>query len=250
MNKNTIKLAIVILAAVVALIILFIGLKNIKIDEFHPAAVIFVIDSSASNQQKLDEQKEFVSQACKRLDPEDHVKIIRVSEDAYLIYEGSALSSRNIRKSMEAFTQYDETEWGTAYGTGVNKAIAFAKSMYKEGYTPAIVVVGDLENEGKKDKQIESVFYERLYILFVVYNYLYCLLWSSLLLYWDDFPSQVKQIKTDVPKFAMMFVYAHPQKLDMVKTKLNPILGESNLVISTEENLDKSLNRFLKAIER
>ncbi len=222
MNKNTIKLAIVILAAVVALIILFIGLKNIKIDEFHPAAVIFVIDSSASNQQKLDEQKEFVSQACKRLDPEDHVKIIRVSEDAYLIYEGSALSSRNIRKSMEAFTQYDETEWGTAYGTGVNKAIAFAKSMYKEGYTPAIVVVGDLENEGKKDKQID----------------------------WDDFPSQVKQIKTDVPKFAMMFVYAHPQKLDMVKTKLNPILGESNLVISTEENLDKSLNRFLKAIER
>ena len=222
MNKNTIKLAIVILAAVVALIILFIGLKNIKIDEFHPAAVIFVIDSSASNQQKLDEQKEFVSQACKRLDPEDHVNIIRVSEDAYLIYEGSALSSRNIRKSMEAFTQYDETEWGTAYGTGVNKAIAFAKSMYKEGYTPAIVVVGDLENEGKKDKQID----------------------------WDDFPSQVKQIKTDVPKFAMMFVYAHPQKLDMVKTKLNPILGESNLVISTEENLDKSLNRFLKAIER
>lgn len=222
MNKNTIKLAIVILAAVVALIMLFLGLKNIKIDEFHPAAVIFVIDSSASNQQKLDEQKEFVSQACKRLDPEDHVKIIRVSEDAYLIYEGSALSSRNIRKSMEAFTQYDETEWGTAYGTGVNKAIAFAKSMYKEGYTPAIVVVGDLENEGKKDKQID----------------------------WDDFPSQVKQLKTDVPKFAMMFVYAHPQKLDMVKTKLNPILGESNLVISTEENLDKSLNRFLKAIER
>lgn len=222
MNKNTIKLAIVILAAVVALIMLFLGLKNIKIDEFHPAAVIFVIDSSASNQQKLDEQKEFVSQACKRLDPEDHVKIIRVSEDAYLIYEGSALSSRNIRKSMEAFTQYDETEWGTAYGTGVNKAIAFAKSMYKEGYTPAIVVVGDLENEGKKDKQID----------------------------WEDFPSQVKQIKTDVPKFAMMFVYAHPQKLDMVKTKLNPILGESNLVISTEENLDKSLNRFLKAIER
>lgn len=222
MNKNTIKLAIVILAAVVALIMLFLGLKNIKIDEFHPAAVIFVIDSSASNQQKLDEQKEFVSQACKRLDPEDHVKIIRVSEDAYLIYEGSALSSRNIRKSMEAFTQYDETEWGTAYGTGVNKAIAFAKSMYKEGYTPAIVVVGDLENEGKKDKQID----------------------------WDDFPSHVKQLKTDVPKFAMMFVYAHPQKLDMVKTKLNPILGESNLVISTEENLDKSLNRFLKAIER
>ena len=222
MNKNTIKLVIVILAAIVAVVLLFIGLRNIKVDDFHPASVIFVIDSSASNQQKLEEQKEFVSQACKRLDPEDHVKIIRVSEDAYLIYEGSALSSRNIRKSMEAFTQYDETEWGTAYGVGMDKAIAFAESMYKEGYTPAIVVVGDLENEGKKDKQID----------------------------WDNLPQQVKQLKTTVPKFAMMFVYAHPQKLDMVKTKLNPVLGESNLVISTEENLDKSLNRFLKAIER
>ena len=222
MNKNMIKLAIVILAALVAVILLFVGLRNIKIDDFHPAAVIFVIDSSASNQQKLDEQKNFVSQACKRLDPEDQVKIIRVSEDAYLIYEGSALSSRNIRKSMEAFTQYDESEWGTAYGVGVNKAIAYSTSMNEEGYTPAIVVVGDLENEGKKDKQID----------------------------WNDLPKKIKTLKTNIPKFAMMFVYAHPQKLDMVKTKLNPVLGESNLIVSTEENLDKSLSRFLKAIER
>ena len=222
MNKNTIKLVIVILAAIVAVILLFMKIKNIKVDDFHPAAVIFVIDSSASNQQKLDEQKDFVSQTCKRLDPEDHVKIIRVSEDAYLIYEGSALSSRNIRKSMEAFTQYDEKEWGTAYGEKKKKAMAYAKSMNDEGYTPAVVVVGDLENEGSKDKQID----------------------------WDNLPKQVKQLKALVPNFAMMFVYAHPQKLDMVKTKLNPILGESNLVISTEENLDKSLSRFLKAIER
>ena len=222
MNKNAIKLALVLLTALVVLILLFVGLKNIKIDDFHPAAVIFVIDSSASNQQKLDEQKNFVSQACKRLDPEDQVKIIRVSEDAYLIYEGSALSSRNIRKSLEAFTQYDSSEWGTAYGVGINKAIGYAMSMNDEGYTPAIIVIGDLENEGKKAKQID----------------------------WDELPKKITKLKTNVPKFAMMFVYAHPQKLDMVKTKLNPVLGESNLIVSTEENLDKSLGRFLKAIER
>ena len=43
-----------------------------------------------------------------------------------------------------------------------------------------------VEGHPEIDKQIESVFYERLYILFVVYNHLYCLLWSSLLLYWDE----------------------------------------------------------------
>lgn len=222
MNKNLIKLLIVIIAALAGLALLIFALKNIKVDDFHPAAVIFVIDSSASNQQKLDEQKDFVAQACKRLDPEDHVKIIRVSEDAYLIYEGSALSSRNIRKSLDAFTQYDEKEWGTAYGEGVNKAVLYSQTMFEEGYNPAIIVVGDLENEGKQDKQIN----------------------------WDNLPKQLKLLKADVPNLAMMFVYAHPQKLDMVKTKLTPVLGESNLIVSTEENLDKSLSRFLKAIER
>ncbi len=222
MNKNTIKLILVILVSLAALILVIMGLKNVKVDDFTPAAVIFVIDSSASNQEKLDEQKSFVTQTCKRLDPEDQVKIIRVSEDAYLIYEGSALNSRNIRKSMDAFTRYDETEWGTAYGDGIDKAVSYAKSMNKEGYTPAIIVVGDLENEGKKAKQIN----------------------------WNDLPQQIQEIKTNIPKFVMMFVYAHPQKLDMVKTKLNSILGENNLIISTEQNIDKSLNRFLNAIER
>ena len=222
MNKRLIITGFLILIAATVLKLVYIGLSNLEIDDFHPAAVIFVIDSSASNQQKLDEQKSFVSQACKRLDPEDQVKIIRVSEDAYLIYEGSALSSRNIRKSLEAFTRYDASEWGTAYGVGLNKAMLYAQSMFDEGYIPAIIVVGDLENEGKQDKQID----------------------------WNKLPKQVKALKTNVENFAMMFVYAHPQKLDMVKTKLNPVLGESNLVISTEENLDKSLSRFLKAIGR
>ena len=48
----------------------------------------------------------------------------------------------------------------------------------------------------------------------------------------------------------MMFVYAGPEKLDLVKTKLSPILGETKLVIANEAMLDKSNTRFLKAIGR
>ena len=48
----------------------------------------------------------------------------------------------------------------------------------------------------------------------------------------------------------MMFVYAEPEKLDFVKTKLNPILGEQKLIVANEVNIDKVNSRFLKAIGR
>ena len=48
----------------------------------------------------------------------------------------------------------------------------------------------------------------------------------------------------------MMFAFAHPQKLDVVKTQLGPILGETKLTISTEQALDKTLNKFLQSISR
>ena len=48
----------------------------------------------------------------------------------------------------------------------------------------------------------------------------------------------------------MMFVFAEPEKLDYVKTKLNPILGEDKLITVNEVNLEKSNTRFIKAIGR
>ena len=48
----------------------------------------------------------------------------------------------------------------------------------------------------------------------------------------------------------MFFAFAHPQKLDLVKSKLAPVLGESKLIISTEQNIDKSINKFLTEIGR
>ena len=80
MNKRLIISGFLILVCAIILKLLYVGLKNIKIDEFHPAAVIFVVDSSASNQAKLDEEKDYLKSICAILDPEDVIKILKVSE--------------------------------------------------------------------------------------------------------------------------------------------------------------------------
>ena len=94
--------------------------------------------------------------------------------------------------------------------------------MQKEGYKPAIVVIGDLENEGSADKQIN----------------------------WDTLPENIKNAQEYMPDLTMMFVFAHPEKLDMVKEKLTPILGEKHLIIATEQVANKISTKFLEAIGR
>lgn len=222
MNKRLIILGFTILISTIILKFIYLGLKKIKIDDFKPAAVIFVVDSSASNQKKLPEQKKFLKQLCAILDPEDQIKIIKVSEDAYLIYEGSPANSSDISKSMTAFTQYNEIERGTAYGIGLKKALSHALTMKENGYVPAIVVIGDLENEGESSEQLN----------------------------WNTLPRDVKKARKYAPDLSMMFLFAHPSKLDMVKEELNPILGEKHLIISPEQNVDKIPRKFLQAIGR
>ena len=206
----------------VAIRFIWAGLRQIKVDDFHPSAVIFVIDSSASNQKRLPEQKKTLRQICNLLDPEDQIKILRVSEDAYLIYEGSPMNGSSITKSMDAFTKFSAKDYGTAYGVGLKKAFSHALTMKKDGYVPAIVVIGDLENEGAIEKQIN----------------------------WDTLPENVRNVKKYAPDISMMFLDAHPAKLDLVKEKLTPVLGEAHLIVSPEQNIDKSIRRFLHAIGR
>lgn len=222
MNKRLITVGFLILAVCIIGKLLYIGLKNIKLDEFYPAAMIFVVDSSASNQGKLEEQKRYLKQLCSVLDPEDEIKILKVSEDSYLIYEGSAHNSRGISESMSAFTKYDENDYGTAYGDALKKAFSHALTMKKEGYVPSIIVIGDLENEGAIEKQIN----------------------------WALLPQNVKNVQQYVPDLSMAFLFAHPQKLDNVKEKLTPVLGESKLIISPEQNVDKATRKILEAIGR
>lgn len=222
MNKRLIILGLIILAAAVVLKLVYVGLKNIKVDDFHPAAVMIIVDSSASNQKNLTEQTKYIKQLCGLLDPEDQIKILKVSEKSYLIYEGSPMDSSGISKAMNAFTKYDENDYGTAYGEALKKSFNHCLTMKKEGYIPAVVVVGDLENEGKVENQIN----------------------------WDTLPANVKKLQEYIPELSMMFVYAHPEKLDLVKTKLTPVLGETKLVIANEQAVNKASTRFLKAIGR
>lgn len=222
MNKRLIILGIIILCLSVFGKLLFVALKNIKVDEFHKAAVIFVVDSSASNQKMLPEEIKYIKSLCSILDPEDAIKILKVSETSYLIYEGSPADSSGITKAVNEFTKYNSKDYGTAYGEALKKAISHCLTMKKEGYVPSVVIVGDLENEGDITKQIN----------------------------WDTIPDNIKSAQEYMPDLALMFVYAHPEKLDMVKTKLGPILGESKLVVANKENVDKVNRRFLAAIGR
>lgn len=222
MNKRLIILGFIILISTVVLRLVYLGLKNLKVDEFKPAAIIFVIDSSASNQKKLPEQKKYLKQLCAILDPEDQIKIIKVGQEAYLIYEGSPANNSDIKKSMEAFTKYEQSEVGTAYGLGLKKAFTHVITMKKNGYVPAVVVMGDLENEGSTSNQIN----------------------------WDILPKNIKKVKQYAPDLSMMFLFAHPSKLDLVKEKLNPVLGEKHLIVAPEQNVDKTTRRFLQAIGR
>lgn len=222
MNKRLIILGFIILISAVVLKLVYLGIKKIKIDDFKPAAVIFVVDSSASNQKDLPEQKKYLRQLCTILDPEDQIKIIKVSQDAYLIYEGSPANGSEISKSMESFTKYDQTEKGTAYGLGIKKAFSHVLEMKKDGYVPSIVVIGDLANEGNSSDQIN----------------------------WETLPKNVKKIKKYAPNMSMMFLFAHPSKLDLVKQKLTPILGEKHLIVAPAETVDKTPTRFLHAIGR
>ena len=154
MNKRLVIVGFLILGIVILCKLLFIAVKNIKVDDFHKAAVIFVIDSSASNQKMLPDEVKFTKSLCSILDPEDHIKILRVSEDSYLIFEGSPSDSKGITKAVEAFTKFDSKDYGTAYGQAIKKAFEHCLTMKKEGYVPAVVVIGDLENEGAVEKQI------------------------------------------------------------------------------------------------
>ena len=221
MNKKLIILGIIILAVCVFGKLLWTGLKNIKVDDFHPASVIFIVDSSASNQKNLPAQIKYLKSLCSLLDPEDHIKILKTSQSAYIIYEGSP-DSASISKAVEAFTKLDKKDYGTAYGEAMKKAVTHSLTMYKEGYTPAIVVIGDLENEGAIEKQIN----------------------------WDTLPENIGKAKENMPELTLMFTFAHPEKLDMVKEKLGPVLGEKHLLIATEQMVNRISTKFLSAIGR
>ena len=154
MNKKLIILGIIFVISAIILKLLYVGIKNIKVDDFHKSAVIFVIDSSASNQNMLDKELKYLKSLCSILDPEDEIKILKVSQESYLIYEGTPSDQSGITKAVSKFTQLDKNAYGTAYGTALKKAFSHCLTMKKEGYNTSVVVIGDLENEGSSEGQV------------------------------------------------------------------------------------------------
>ncbi len=220
MNKRLIILGFLILAISIIGKLLFVAGKNIKIDDFHKAAVIFLIDSSKSNKDMLPDEIKYVKSLCAILDPEDEIKILKIEQSSYLIYEGSASDTSSISKSFEEYTK--DSNSGAAYGEALKKAFEHSLTMKKEGYVPAVVVIGNLANEGDISKQIN----------------------------WNTLPENVQKVKNYIPELVMMFVYAPPEKLDLAKTKLNPVLGEKKLIVANKASADKANRRFLSAIGR
>lgn len=196
--------------------------KKITPDVFRPAAFIFVLDTSKSNQQNLQKQKDYIKQFCSTLDPEDTIKIIKASKDAYLIYEGAPHNGSIISKSLNKFSNdKDEAEYA-AYGTAIKKAVSYSVIMKNQDYIPTVFVIGNLEDKGKNTNRVN----------------------------WKTFPKNIEKTSKYIPDFTMVFAFANPDKLDYVKGKLTPVLGEKHLIISTEETSNKISQKLFKAIGR
>ncbi len=220
MDKRLITVGLVILAAAILIKTFVVLLSNVKVDEFHKTAITFVVDSSASNQTKLPKQIKYIKSLCSILDPEDAIKIIKTDKSSYLIYEGSPGDGVAISNALKKYTVSGVDE--NSYGEAIKKAVNYSLTMKKNGYNTAIVVVGSLNDKGDVSKQIN----------------------------WETLPKNIEKTQKYLPEMAMMFVFADPEKLDYVKTKLSPILGENKLLTVNEVNLEKSNTRFIKAIGR
>lgn len=208
-----IVIAVLIICGIISLV------GNIKVDDFRPAFIAFVIDSSENN-TKIEAQKKFIKHFCATLDPDDRIKILQVSKDSYLIYEGSPQSLNEITKSLNCHVKVRNTKNGVAYDEAIKKSVQHCLVMKKDGYIPAVVVIGALEN-GEKDA-----------------------------IDWKTLPSNIEKTLKYMPDFSMAFLWAEPKRLDTVKVKLTPILGENRLIISTELTVDKVSRKILKAIGR
>lgn len=196
--------------------------KRITPDEFRPAAFIFVLDTSKSNQQNLQKQKNYIKQFCSTLDPDDKIKIIKASKDAYLIYEGAPHNGSIISKSLDKFSNDKNEAEYAAYGLAIKKAVSYSILMKNQNYIPTVFIIGNLEDRGKNTNRVN----------------------------WKTLPKNIETTSKYIPDFTMVFAFANPEKLDYVKGKLTPVLGEKHLIISTEETSNKISQKLFKAIGR
>ncbi len=222
MFRRTCILSLLLLISVYALKLIIVGFQNMDLGEFKPVSAIFLLDISASNRNMLAQQEQTILKISKRLDSEDHALIYVVTEDTYSVYNGNPHKLVAMRESMKKQGKFDEKSFGTAYGLALKKAIGDALRYKQDGYKPAIIVLGDLENEGDITKQIN----------------------------WSTLPKNIQKTLKYIPDLTLAFLYAHPQKLDDVRQTLLPVIKEKNLIVASEENVDQAVRKILEAVGR
>lgn len=222
MFKRVLILGIILPLVLFIVKFLYVQVSKVELSEFKPVVAIYLLDISASNRDILWKQQQTILKMSKKMDSEDHIKIYIVSEDSYMVYEGAPHKTIAIRDALYKRSEFDSKAYGTAYGLALKKAIDDALRYQVDGYTPAIVILGDLENEGAIDKQIN----------------------------WETLPKNIKTTLKYIPDLSLTFLYAHPQKLDKVKQTLVPVLGENKLIVASEENVETASVKFSKAIGR
>ena len=222
MFKKALTIGIILPIVVFILKLAVVGISNVKLSEFKPVVTIFLMDTSASNRDLLEKQQQCILKIAKILDSEDQAKIYVVTEDAYEVFNGGAHKFAAMRKAIKKRSEFDSSAYGTAYGVALKKAVGDAL-IYKElGYTPAIVFLGDMENEGAINKQIN----------------------------WYTLPVNLKKTLKYVPDLSLTFLYAHPQKLDNIRQNLISVMDEKQLIIASEENIDNAIRKFSEAVGR
>ena len=145
-----------------------------------------------------------------------------VTEDTYSVYNGNPHKLVAMREAIKKRGAFDDKSFGTAYGLALKKAIGDALRYKQDGYKPAIIILGDLENEGDITKQIN----------------------------WSTLPKNIQKTLNYVPDLTLAFLYAHPQKLDDVRHSLLPVIKEKNLIVASEENVDQAVRKILEAVGR
>ena len=222
MFRRTLTLGFILLAFIYVAKCLYVGWSNMEFGEFKPVAAVFLLDTSASNRGMFDKQVQTILKISKRLDSEDQALIYVVTEDTYNVYNGVPHKLVAMREAMKKRSAIDDKAFGTAYGLALKKAIGDALRYKQDGYKPAIVILGDLENEGDITKQIN----------------------------WNTLPKNIKKTMEYIPDLTLAFLYAHPQKLDEVRQTLLPVMSDKQMIIASEENVDQAVRSFLEAVGR
>ena len=222
MFKKALIIGIILPIIVLIVKLAIIGISNVKLSEFKPVMAIFLMDTSASNRELLSKQQQCILKIAKVLDSEDQAKIYVVTEDAYEVFNGGAHKFATMRKAMKKRSEFDSKAYGTAYGVALKKAVGDALIYKEDGYTPAIIFLGDMENEGALNKQIN----------------------------WRTLPINLKKTLRYAPDLSLTFLYAHPQKLDSIRQTLIPVLDEKQLIIASEENVDNAIKKFAQTVGR